>query len=139
MNVKSNSIEYIPIGVIHSPYRSEGDAPRQSFLAEDGESAVIEIFKKFCDGLKDLDKINHIVVVYHLHLSDGYSLKTIGNNGLRGVFATRSPRRPNPIGISVVKILSIDGCFITIDKIDAVDGTPVLDIKPFYEEIDGVR
>jgi len=129
------NIIYNPIGIIHSPYKTIDDAPRQPFLSEN-ENCNLEILPKFFDGLEDVEKLSYVIVVYHLHLSKDYSLKTIGNNGMRGVFATRSPHRPNAIGISVVKVISVDGCTITVDGIDAVDGTPILDIKPFISEID---
>lgn len=121
-------IIYNPIGIIHSPYKNESDAPRQSSLANNG-NCILEIFPNFCDGLEDIEKLSHIIVIYHLHHSRDYSLRTIGRNGMRGVFATRSPARPNPIAISTVKIIAVNGCLITIDGIDAIDGTPILDIK----------
>jgi tRNA-Thr(GGU) m(6)t(6)A37 methyltransferase TsaA len=88
--------------------------------------------------LKDLDGFSHIFLLYHFHLSQGYSLmvKPYLDDASRGVFATRAPRRPNPVGISVVRLVSIEGCTLHIEDVDIVDSTPLLDIKPYVPGFD---
>jgi len=124
-----------PIGIIHSPHHKQGCAPVQPRYAQ-GVRGHLEIFAEFAEGLRDLDGFSHIMLVYHLHRSRGYSLLTVPHRDtcLRGVFATRSPHRPNPIGISVVRLLSIENNIVRISDIDAFDETPLLDIKPFIPE-----
>jgi tRNA-Thr(GGU) m(6)t(6)A37 methyltransferase TsaA len=99
---------------------------------------TVEIDPKYEDGLSDLDGFSHIVLLYHFHLSSGYSLKVKPylDDTLRGVFATRAPHRPNQIGMSVVRLKRIDGTTIHILDVDIVDGTPLLDIKPYVTEFD---
>ena len=89
----------------------------------------------------DLDGFSHIYLLFHLHLSESYNLKVrpFLDNQLRGVFATRAPRRPNPIGLSVVKLLSINGSRLEIENVDAIDGTPLLDIKPYVQEMNAIE
>jgi len=98
----------------------------------------IEIEPEYEEGLKDLAGFSHVILLYHLHLSAGYSLtvKPFLDNVPRGVFATRAPRRPNPIGLSVVKLVRVAGCTLEIQGVDVVDGTPLLDIKPFVPKFD---
>ncbi|MGD9037864.1 MAG: tRNA (N6-threonylcarbamoyladenosine(37)-N6)-methyltransferase TrmO, partial [Syntrophobacterales bacterium] len=93
---------------------------------------------EYGDGLKDLDGFSHIFLLYHFHLSQGYSLtvKPYLDDSLRGVFATRAPRRPNAIGISVVRLVEIEGCTLHIEDLDIADSTPLLDIKPYVPEFD---
>ncbi len=90
------------------------------------------------EGLNDLIGFSHIILIYHLHLSNGYSLrvKPFIDNVKRGVFATRAPKRPNPIGISVVRLENIEGTKIYISDVDIIDGTPLLDIKPYIPNFD---
>jgi len=103
-----------------------------------GIAGTIEIHPEFAEGLKDLEGFSHIILIYHFHLSKGYSLKVkpFMDENLRGVFATRAPKRPNPIGISVVKLRKIEGNILNIEDVDIVDGTPMLDIKPYVPEFD---
>jgi tRNA-Thr(GGU) m(6)t(6)A37 methyltransferase TsaA len=99
------------------------------------------IQKEYVEGLKDLDGFSHIILLYHFHLSRGYSLtvKPFLDDKLHGVFATRAPKRPNPIGISIVRLLSIEGNILSIKDVDIVDGTPLLDIKPYVPEFDSIQ
>jgi tRNA-Thr(GGU) m(6)t(6)A37 methyltransferase TsaA len=92
----------------------------------------VEIYPEFAEGLADIEGFSHLLLVYHLHLSEGYKLKVIpfADTVERGLFATRAPRRPNAIGVSVVKLERIEGNNLHIRGIDMVDGTPLLDIKP---------
>lgn len=132
-------ILYKPIGIIHSPYKTPEEAPQQPELAENGE-AIVEVFSQYRDGLLGIERFEQIVLISHFHLSERYALQLYprGNRtSLRGVFATRAPRRPNPIGLSVVRLLKVDGRNLIVENIDLVDGTPVLDIKPFRDKISG--
>ena len=130
-------IRYRPIGVIHSPFKQTKGMPIQPAGAR-GVAGTVEVIPEYGDGLKDLDGFSHIFLLYHFHLSQGYSLtvKPYLDDSLRGVFATRAPRRPNAIGISVVRLVEIEGCTLHIEDLDIVDSTPVLDIKPYVSEFD---
>jgi tRNA-Thr(GGU) m(6)t(6)A37 methyltransferase TsaA len=130
-------ITYNPIGIIHSPFKDIKGMPIQPAGAK-GIAGTIEIKPEYIDGLQDIEGFSHIILIYHFHLSKGYSLKVkpFLDETLRGVFATRAPRRPNPIGISVVKLVKVEGTILHIEDIDIVDGTPLLDIKPYVPEFD---
>lgn len=130
-------VKYKPIGVIHSPFKDVKGMPIQPTGAK-GIKGIVEVYPEYCDGLKDIDGFSHIILIYHFHLSKGYSLKVkpFMNNDIHGVFATRAPKRPNPIGISVVRLLKVSRCKIYIEDVDVVDGTPLLDIKPYVPEFD---
>jgi len=132
-----DEVIYRPIGIIHSPYKDLEGMPIQPIGAKDivGE---IHIKGKYIEGLKDLEGFSHIVLIYHLHLSKGFQLhvKPFLDNIERGVFATRAPKRPNPIGMSVVCLERIEGSKIIISNVDIVDGTPLLDIKPYVPNFD---
>ena len=130
-------IRYRPIGVIHSPFKQTKGMPIQPAGAR-GVTGTVEVIPEYGDGLKDLDGFSHIFLLYHFHLSQGYSLmvKPYLDDSLRGVFATRAPRRPNAIGISVVRLVEIEGCTLHIEDLDIVDSTPLLDIKPYVPEFD---
>lgn len=103
-----------------------------------GVPGTVEVFHEFSRGLKDLDGFSHIILIYHFHRSAGYSLLVTPflDRVERGVFATRAPKRPNPIGISVVRLIRVDGSTLHIENIDVLDGTPLLDIKPYVSEFD---
>lgn len=130
-------IVYRPIGIIHTPFKEVKDAPRQATLAQDVE-AVVELFPELQEGLSNLEGFSHIIILFHLHLSEGFSLKVTpsADTRLRGLFATRSPRRPNPIGLSVVRLVKIEENRLHIRGADMVDKTPVLDIKPYIPKTD---
>ena len=132
-----NEISYKPIGIIHSPFRDIKGMPIQPTGAI-GVAGTIEIIPDFIEGLKDLEGFSHIILIYHFHLSKGYelSVKPFIDDKLHGVFATRAPIRPNPIGISVVKLIRVEGNFLHIENVDIIDGTPLLDIKPYISEVD---
>lgn len=136
----NNKIIYEPIGIIHSPYKSSDGVPIQPSGAGDVEG-TIELDKKYMSGLKDLDGFSHIILIYHFHLNEGYTLRVVPflDKNERGIFATRAPIRPNPIGISVLKLNGIEGNNLFVKNIDVVDGTPLLDIKPFVRDFDGVK
>ena len=133
-------ISYQPIGIIHSPFKNIKGMPIQSAGAK-GIKGTIELGHEFAAGLKDLEGFSHIILLYHFHLSQSYSLrvKPFLDEALHGVFATRAPRRPNSIGLSIVKLLGIEGRTLHIAEVDIVDGTPLLDIKPYVPEFDVKR
>ena len=130
-------IEYQSIGIIHSPFTALDGMPIQPAGAA-GIEGTVEVFPEYEDGLKDLDGFSHIILLYHFHRSRGFKLHVVPfmDSQLRGVFATRAPRRPNPIGLSVVKFQKITGRILHIENLDIVDGTPLLDIKPYIPEFD---
>jgi len=131
------TVEYRPIGVVHSPFEDAAGTPIQPSRAR-GARGSVEVFQEYADGLDDLEGFSHIVLLCHLHRSRDYRLKVVPflDTELRGLFATRAPNRPNPIGLSVVELLGIDGNTLSIEGVDLLDGTPVLDIKPFVGEFD---
>ena len=130
-------IEYRPIGIIHSPHKKPQGSPIQPTAAR-GIEGEIDIFPEFAEGLEDLTGFSHIFIIYHCHLSKAYSLrvKPFLDNNQRGLFATRAPARPNPIGISVVRLVKIEKGHLDILNVDVVDGTPLLDIKPYVPAFD---
>jgi len=134
------NINYKPIGIIHSPFKTIENIPIQNIGAK-GERGTIEMFPEFALGLKDLDGFSHLILLYHLHKVDHFSLqvKPFLDNTERGIFATRSPIRPNPIGLTVVKLIEIKNNFITIEDLDMLDQTPLLDIKPCLPMIDDIQ
>ncbi len=128
-----------PIGVIHSPYKNLSECPRQSSRSE--LIAEIEVFKPYAEGLKDIEGFSHIILLYWLHKSRSYSLlvHTPWDTEPHGLFATRSPNRPNPIGLSIVRLLSRAGNILRVRGIDAIEGTPLVDIKPFVPEFNATE
>ena len=134
------AVKYEPIGIIHSPFEDPKGMPIQPAGAQ-GISGTVELQAEYEDGLKDLEGFSHIILIYHFHLSRGYSLqvKPFLDDTPRGVFAVRAPRRPNSIGISVVRLEKIEGTTLYISNVDIVDSTPLLDIKPYVPDFDGVK
>ena len=136
-------IKLMPIGLVHSPFKEPVGVPKDSSNGMDYKG-TIEIFSEYKNGLKDLDGFSHILVLFYFHKSE-YShliVKPYLDDHLRGVFATRSPHRPNFIGLSVVELLRIEDGILHIRGIDMIEGTPVLDIKPYIPEFDsneGIR
>jgi len=130
-------IVYRPIGVIRTPFKSPVGVPIQP-PAGRGVRGVVEVFPEYVEGLKDLEGFSYIILIYHFHLVKRYSLRVTPymDSEARGVFATRAPARPNPIGISIVKLVKIEGNKLYIEDVDIVDGTPLLDIKPYVPEFD---
>jgi len=130
-------IEYQTIGVIHSPFKEIEGMPIQPAGAA-GVMGTVEVFKTYRTGLKDLDGFSHIFLLYHFHRSQGFSLQVVPfmNSQSRGLFATRAPRRPNPIGLSMVRLHGIEEGVLSIENVDVLDGTPLLDIKPYVPEFD---
>ncbi len=131
------TIRYEPIGVIHSPFTEKKGTPIQPSRS-DGARGTVEIFPDFVQCLSDLDGFSHIILLCHLHRSTDWRPMVVPflDTEPRGLFATRAPCRPNPIGLSVVKLLTVEGGTLTIEDLDLLDGTPVLDIKPYVGEFD---
>jgi tRNA-Thr(GGU) m(6)t(6)A37 methyltransferase TsaA len=130
-------ITYKPIGVIHSPFKEPKGTPIQPEGAK-GIDGTVEVFAEYAEGLKDVEGFSHIILIYHFHLSKGASLtaKPFMDSEARGVFAMRGPSRPNPIGISTVRLVRIEESILHIQDVDIVDGTPLLDIKPYVPSFD---
>ncbi len=130
-------IEFEPIGVIHTPFSKPEGMPIQPAGAV-GVKGKVEVFEAYRDGLADLDGFSHVILLYHLHLSEGHKLRVVPfmDTVPRGVFSTRAPRRPNPIGLSVVQLDRIEDGVLYVQNVDMVDGTPLLDIKPYIPEFD---
>lgn len=123
-----------PVGYINSPYENREGIPRQSVLSD--ERATIEIEQEYRDALFNLEIGNYIVVIFAFHKSPKNTPLIINHkytNGTKGIFATRSPNRPNPIGLSICQIVDLDEKSITIHGVDMLNKTPVLDIKPYIE------
>jgi len=129
-------MELKQIGVIHTPYKTPEECPCQACKSE--LIAEIEVFKEYEGGLKDIEGFSHLIVLYWLHKSKGYSslVRTPWDTELHGLFTTRSPHRPNPIGISIVRLIERKGNILGVKGVDAIDGTPLIDIKPYVPEFD---
>jgi tRNA-Thr(GGU) m(6)t(6)A37 methyltransferase TsaA len=130
-------VRYSPIGVIRSPFKEISGMPIQTQGAE-GIPGTVEFDPRFAVGLKDLDGFSHIMLLYHFHLCEGFALevKPFLDDQPHGVFATRAPKRPNSIGISIVRLIRVEGDILRIEDVDVVDGTPLLDIKPYIPAFD---
>jgi tRNA-Thr(GGU) m(6)t(6)A37 methyltransferase TsaA len=130
-------MEMKPIGLIHTPFADLTGMPIQPAGAA-GVSGTVEVFSEYQAGLKDLDGFSHIVLLYVFHRSQGFRLQVVPFMDVepRGLFATRAPMRPNPIGLSVVQLDRIEGGTIHIINVDMLDETPLLDIKPYVPEFD---
>jgi tRNA-Thr(GGU) m(6)t(6)A37 methyltransferase TsaA len=125
-----------PIGVIHTPFNDKSQTPIQPTRSQ--ATGRVEVFPEFAAGLKDLEEFSHIILLYAFHCSSGYSLqvKPFLDDQLRGLFATRHPCRPNPIGLSIVRLLACRENILDIEGVDMLDGTPLLDIKPYVPDFD---
>ncbi|MCU0561687.1 MAG: tRNA (N6-threonylcarbamoyladenosine(37)-N6)-methyltransferase TrmO [Desulfobacterales bacterium] len=131
------SIILKPIGVIHTPFTDPTSMPIQP-VSENSAKGSVEVFLEFAAGLKDLEGFSHLLLLYHFHRSRHYSLSVTPflDTVPRGLFATRAPNRPNPIGISLVRLVRIEGSLLHVENIDIIDGTPLLDIKPHVPDFD---
>lgn len=130
-------IRYRPIGIIHSPFKDINGTPIQSIGAR-GVKGFIEIAPEYSKGLEGIEGFSYIILLYHFHLSKGFSLKVqpFLSEGKYGVFATRAPKRPNPIGLSIVKLIKVRGTTVYVEDVDIVDTTPLLDLKPYVPQFD---
>lgn len=131
-------IKIRPIGIINSPYKIKEGSPRQGRYSE--ESSIITVFDEFKDGLDGLEVNKYFIILYWQDRAERDKLKVIpyGKSDERGVFSTRAPLRPNPIGFCMVELLTIDGNRLTVKWLDALDGSPLIDIKPFWKELDSI-
>jgi len=129
-------IKFKPIGVVHSPFKKKEDVDPKKYANSRGFDPFqgeLEIFKEYADGLKDTEGFSHLIVIFAFHQPGGYRLHTkpFLNHRLRGVFSTRSPHRPNPIGMTIVKVIERKGNRVKVAGVDMIEGTPILDIKPY--------
>lgn len=134
----SHSVE--PIGEIRTPFESPEGMPIQPTGSE--ATGTVEVNEEYAEGLRDLDGFSHCILIYYLHHANDEASMTVEpflDDSERGLFATRAPNRPNPIGISVVEVLGVDGPQVEVGGIDVLDGTPLLDIKPFVPEFDSPK
>jgi tRNA-Thr(GGU) m(6)t(6)A37 methyltransferase TsaA len=125
-----------PIGVIYSPFTDKGQTPIQPSRSQ--AVGQVEVYPEFAEGLQDVEGFSHIILLYVFHCSTGYTLrvKPFLDDQWRGLFATRYPCRPNPIGLSVVRLLTRRDNVLEIEGVDVLDGTPLLDVKPYVPEFD---
>ena len=132
-----SAIVYTPIGVVHSSFNVPQDVPIQSAAAK-GFTGYIELSKEYMEGLRDVGDFSHLILIYHCHMAQEYSLlvKPFLDKQLHGVFSTRTPSRPNPIGLSIVRLKKIENTLLHIRDVDIIDGTPLLDIKPYVPDFD---
>lgn len=131
------SIIINPIGVIRTPHKDIKNMPIQPLAAE-GIKGQIELLPEYVGGLKDLEGFSHITLIYRFHKIEGFELEVIPfmDTEMRGIFSCKAPKRPNAIGISTVKLLSIERNIIHIEQVDMLDETPLIDIKPFFPKYD---
>ncbi len=132
MNINISSI-----GIIHTPFDKLEGMPIQPSGADKVTGTII-MNKEYEQGLKDLEGFSHIIILYYFHQSTGYDLIVTPflDDQKRGLFSTRAPRRPNPIGLSIINLVKIEGNRLTIEGIDVLDGTPLIDIKPYVPGFD---
>ncbi|HRW20725.1 MAG TPA: tRNA (N6-threonylcarbamoyladenosine(37)-N6)-methyltransferase TrmO [Bacteroidales bacterium] len=138
-----DKIVFTPIGIIHSSFKNPKGTPIQPTGAKESHG-IIEVFNEYTEGLTDLDGFSHIFLLYHFHLAKKQSLmvKPFMDDIEHGIFAIRGPSRPNPIGLSIVKLESLENNILKVSGLDILDGTPLLDIKPFvpaFDNYDDVR
>jgi tRNA-Thr(GGU) m(6)t(6)A37 methyltransferase TsaA len=132
-------MELKAIGIVHSKYQKQGDAPFQGRRTRD--ESILEILGEFEPALHDIEKCSHLIVLYWMDRADRTTLQTRTPWGpeIHGVFATRSPNRPNPVGICVVELLERSERLLRVRGMDALDGSPLVDIKPYSSQVDSVE
>lgn len=132
-----NPITIHPIGIIRTPHTNVKNMPIQPIAAE-GFKGRIELLPQYVEGLSDLEGFSHITLLYHFHKIEGYKLKVTPflDTQQRGIFSCKAPKRPNAIGTSTVKLIKIEGNIVHVEQVDMLDGTPLIDIKPFYPRYD---
>ena len=132
------TILFKPIGIIHTLFNSLEEMPIQPGSDTSGRG-TIEIFPEFTAGLKDLEGFSHIYILYHLHKARQVKMQVtpfLDDGEPRGIFATRAPSRPNPIGLSLVEVIGIEGSLVHVNRVDTLNGTPLLDIKPYVPQFE---
>jgi tRNA-Thr(GGU) m(6)t(6)A37 methyltransferase TsaA len=125
-----------PIGAIHSPFHDKRHTPIQS--SRSTARGQVEVYPAYADGLRDLAGFSHLILLYVFHQSDGYALSVTPflDDQEHGLFATRYPQRPNPIGLSIVRLLTMDYNMLEVEGVDVLEGTPLLDMKPYVPDFD---
>jgi tRNA-Thr(GGU) m(6)t(6)A37 methyltransferase TsaA len=125
-----------PIGVIHSPFTDKKQTPVQPTRSQ--AVGQVEVYPEFAEGLQDIEGLSHVILLYVFHCASGYTLrvKPFLDDAVHGLFATRHPCRPNPIGLSIVRLIARHGNVLEIEGVDMLDGTPLLDIKPYVPDFD---
>ena len=132
-----HQVIYKPIGIIHSPFKEKTSTPIQG-IYDPGSIGEVEVFPQYMEGLRDIAGFSHLFLIYHFHLAEDFSLITrpfLDNEG-KGIFSIRHFNRPNPIGLSVVRLDKVEGNVLKIGEVDILDGTPLLDIKPYMPVFD---
>jgi tRNA (adenine37-N6)-methyltransferase len=126
-----------PIGIIHTPYKTKEDCPIQGQAMPEGKGQI-EVFPEYLDGLHTLETFSHLIILYHFDRAGEVEMqrKPFSDDEIHGLFATRHPCRPNKIGFSIVKLEKINGNILEISEIDALDKTPLIDIKPYVPRFD---
>ena len=139
MPITNSVMKIRPIGVIHTPFKQKNNTPIQPF--KPNKMGQVEVFDKFVPGLKDITGFSHIILIYRFHKSRNFRMlvKPFLDDREHGVFSTRYPARPNQIGISVVRLLRQKGNVLFVKGIDVLDGTPLLDIKPYVPDFDSAK
>jgi len=140
MLIPNDKITFKPIGVISTPFKTKEGMPIQSIGAI-GVEGKIEISHEYEQALDDLDGFSHIILLFYFHQTKETKLKVVPflDDKLHGVFSTRAPSRPNPIGLSVVKLIQRKKNILFIENVDMIDGTPLIDIKPYIPEVDNIN
>jgi len=131
------SFSFKPIGILHTPFETKEGVPIQGVFDPEARGRA-ELFKEYEPGLQDIEGFSHLILIYVFHRSTGYDLvcRPYMEEQVRGLFAIRAPRRPNPIGFSVVRLERREGNILYLAEVDMMDGTPLLDIKPFVPRFD---
>ena len=140
MHDEKNSVDqfsFVPIGIIHSPFTDINGMPIQPTGAR-GIQGSIRIFSEYADGLRDIEGFSHLFLIYAFHRSLSFQLTVTPflDTTPRGIFSTRAPRRPNAIGLSTVRLIEAKGTTLVIEDVDILDGTPLLDLKPYVPAFD---
>lgn len=135
--MRLETIQINPIGIIYTPHKDVKNVPIQPIAADEYEGRI-ELLPEYVDGLKDLEGFSHITLFFHFHKIKGFELQVIPfmDTVKRGIFACKSPKRPNAIGLSTVKLIRIENNILYIQQVDILDGTPLIDIKPFFPKYD---
>jgi tRNA (adenine37-N6)-methyltransferase len=132
-----SQLSFVPIGIIQTPFADIAGMPIQPTGAR-GIRGSVKIFSKYAEGLRDIEGFSHLFLIYAFHQCMSYQLSVIPflDSTSRGVFATRAPRRPNAIGLSTVRLIEVKGTTLVIEDVDILDGTPLLDLKPYVPAFD---
>ena len=131
------TIRYRPIGTIHTPFNSRAGMPIQP-RSDTAATGTVEVLPAYAEGLEDLEEFSHLILIYHFHRAGEVRLTVTPflDDRPHGVFATRAPNRPNPIGLSIVQLVHREANILHVTNVDIVDGTPLLDIKPYVPAFD---